>query len=324
MNQAWKKRVEHSEDSKSQNRRQKFACARCKAATSAPITTERAQAQQCPKCFGKRKDARKNQLNELSGSEWALLSKSVEKYPGGRSQKQRTHGAAFPESLAEAHIKTYTKKGDLVVDPFAGVGTTLDVAARLGRRSIGIELSKNFCNIALADLPEADDHRIICDDARNLEAHVAPESANLILTSPPYATLLKSVKGAFAYKWREHSNLNVISNPPPYSKNPKDLGNLTYEDFMTAIGQVMRSTHHVLKDEAYAVWVVKDYRDLKAGVPYVNFHGDVIDVAQMNGFRLWDIRIYDQTQFRPLVVLGYPSTNYYMNIGHSYILVFRK
>lgn len=324
MNQAWKKRVEHVDLAKAKNTHSSFKCSACGSSAKAPVDTERARLLQCAKCYGKRKDKRENQLNDLSGSEWAQLSKSVERYPGVRSEKQRAHGAAFPESLAEAHIKIYTKRGDVVLDPFAGVGTTLDVAARLGRKSVGIELNGNFARIAQSDLPAGKQHRVVCDDARNLGEHVQAESVSLVLTSPPYATLLQSVKGAFAYKWREHSTLKLISNPPPYSKHADDLGNLSYSDFMIAIGQVMRACWIAMKEGGYAVWVVKDYRDLKAGAPYVNFHGDVIAVAQANNFRLWDVRIYDQTQFRPLVVLGYPSTNYYMNIGHSYILVFRK
>jgi len=324
MNQAWKSRVAHVDETKTKNSRIRFNCESCGVASTAPISTERATEKQCTKCFGKRTDKRVNKLNDLSGSEWAQGSKTVEKYPGVRSEKQRAHGAAFPESLAEAHIKIYTKKGDLVLDPFAGVGTTLDVAKRMGRKAIGIELNGNFARIAREDLGSSEEHRVICDDARNLMEHVTPGSASLVLTSPPYATLLKSVKGAFAYKWREHSSIKQISNPPPYSKHADDLGNLTYADFLVATGQVMKATWDALKPGGYAVWVVKDYRDLKAGVPYVNFHGDIIAVAQANNFALWDIRIYDQTQFRPLVVLGYPSTNYYMNIGHSYILVFRK
>jgi hypothetical protein len=144
------------------------------------------------------------------------------------------------------------------------------------------------------------------------------------LTSPPYATLLRTVKGNFAYKWREHSALSVVPNPQPYSKHHADLGNLEYCEFMDVLVSVFRDTYSVLRPKCYAVWVVKDYRDLRADVPYVNFHGDVIQAAEKAKFALWDIRIYDQTKFRPLVVLGYPSRNYYLNIGHSYILVFKK
>jgi hypothetical protein len=144
------------------------------------------------------------------------------------------------------------------------------------------------------------------------------------MTSPPYATLLKTVKGNFAYKWREHSKLSVVANPLPYSRHDADLGNLDYESFMEELAGVFKQSYAALKADSYACWVVKDYRDLKNNVPYVNFHGDVIRAAELTGFVHWDLRIYDQTKFRPLVVLGYPSRNYYLNIGHSYILIFKK
>ena len=51
------------------------------------------------------------------------------------------HSAPFPEWLPEFFIKLFTDPGDMVVDPFAGSGTTLRVAVRLGRRATGIEIS---------------------------------------------------------------------------------------------------------------------------------------------------------------------------------------
>ena len=50
------------------------------------------------------------------------------------------HSAPFPEWLPEFFIKLFTDPGDLVVDPFAGSGTTSRVAQRLGRRALGIEI----------------------------------------------------------------------------------------------------------------------------------------------------------------------------------------
>jgi len=71
-------------------------------------------------------------------SVWEITTKS---YPGA-------HFATFPEEIPELCIKAGTKAGDLVLDPFVGSGTTCAVASRLGRESIGIDLSKEYLKLA--------------------------------------------------------------------------------------------------------------------------------------------------------------------------------
>lgn len=56
----------------------------------------------------------------------------------------KNHSAAFPEELPEWFIKLFTKEKDLVLDPFAGSGTTLQVASRMRRNSIGIEIVPEY------------------------------------------------------------------------------------------------------------------------------------------------------------------------------------
>lgn len=56
----------------------------------------------------------------------------------------KSHSAAYPESLPEWFIKLFTKEGDVVLDPFLGSGTTCKVALDLKRNSIGIELNKEY------------------------------------------------------------------------------------------------------------------------------------------------------------------------------------
>jgi DNA modification methylase len=306
------------------NKKISFNCSNCNTEANATINTGRSDKMLCKDCFGKKKDNRVNRLNNLTGSEWASLSKSIEKYIGFRSEKQKIHGAAFPLSLVENHIKIYTKKGQVVLDPFVGVGTTSQAAETLERKSIGIELNPDFVKMAKKDIINKRDHKIIYDDARSMLKHIEKNSIDFIITSPPYSNLLKKIKGNFGYKWREHSEINMTSNPKPYSISVRDFGNLEYDQFLTEMTKIFESSFLVLKDESYAVWVVKDYRDLENGTPYVNFHSDIITCATKSKFTLWDIRIYDQTAFRPLVVLGYPSRNYYLNMGHSYILIFKK
>jgi len=60
---------------------------------------------------------------------------------------KEAHFATFPEELPETCIKAGTKKGDVVLDIFAGSGTTLRVASKLGRKGIGIELNPEYIKI---------------------------------------------------------------------------------------------------------------------------------------------------------------------------------
>ena len=57
----------------------------------------------------------------------------------------KNHSAAFPESLPEWFIKLFTKEYDMVLDPFMGSGTTIFVANKLNRCSIGIDIIDEYC-----------------------------------------------------------------------------------------------------------------------------------------------------------------------------------
>ena len=63
----------------------------------------------------------------------------------------RNHSAVFPETLPEWFIKLFTKEGDWVLDPFSGSGTTLRVANRLKRNSVGIDISKQYYNMVMEE-----------------------------------------------------------------------------------------------------------------------------------------------------------------------------
>ena len=305
--------------------KKKFICSKCGEETDASTTTERYKQQLCRNCFGKRKDLRTNTLNDLTGAEWAKHSKSIESYPDTRTPNQKEHGACCPKSLARHQIEIYTKAGDVVLDPFMGVGTTMLAAHELGRQCIGIELNPRFAQMCYSEIASKGIQATVYeDDAENLCTHIAENSIDFIITSPPYANLLKNIKGDFAYKWREHSEIDPIKNPAPYSSDEHDIGNMEYSDGISDLSSIMQKCFLVQKQNSYAVWIVKDFRDLKRKKPYINFHGDIIRCAENAGYVLWDIRIFDQTNFRPLVCLGYPSRNYYLNIGHSYMLVFKK
>ena len=89
----------------------------------------------------------------------------------------------FTEALAASIVGYASQPGDLVVDPFAGYGTTVAVAARMGRRAIGIELVPEHLEIARRRTTS--DARLILGDARDL-SRLVDEPIDLVLTSPPY------------------------------------------------------------------------------------------------------------------------------------------
>jgi DNA modification methylase len=60
------------------------------------------------------------------------------------AQSGEAHFAVFPEKIPELCIKAGTKEGDVVLDPFMGSGTTANVAKRLGRKWVGIELNADY------------------------------------------------------------------------------------------------------------------------------------------------------------------------------------
>jgi len=93
--------------------------------------------------------AKKKGFNGLTPTEWTKESRNVWRdLSSTRNKHQLKHGAVFPEKLADKVIKIYTKKGDLVLDPFNGIGTTTVSSFKNNRKSIGIELNKKFIKVS--------------------------------------------------------------------------------------------------------------------------------------------------------------------------------
>ncbi len=90
-------------------------------------------------------DLSAGEFMEATLSVWNILPESAKKIG---------HPAPFPLELAERVIRLYSYVGDVVLDPFAGSGTTCLAARRLGRHYVGVEREKEYCRLAEKRLRE--------------------------------------------------------------------------------------------------------------------------------------------------------------------------
>lgn len=197
----------------------------------------------------------------------------------------------------------YSQPGDLVLDQFAGGGTTLVEAKLLNRNIIGVD-----CNdVALARCEEKIDFEhdgadgtvvVRKGDARNLD-FVADESIDLICTHPPYANIIKYSDGI-----------------------PEDLSQLKIKDFLEAMKPVVNECYRVLKKDKFCAILMGDTRQ-KGCMQPMSF--DVMKIFQDAGFTLKELIIKEQHNCR---ATGYWKTNSvkynFLLIAHEYLFVFRK
>ncbi len=109
----------------------------------------------------------------FSKSEQYHYDPSAVRGPNGRNLRtvwdiptqpyKEAHFAVFPPGLIEPCVALVSEPGDLVLDPFLGSGTTAEVALRMGRQFLGIELNPEYVEIARRrlDRPSADDDPVV-------------------------------------------------------------------------------------------------------------------------------------------------------------------
>jgi len=275
----------------------------------------------------KEENERNKTFNGLTAHEWALYTQSVFALQGvsARNELRLKHGSTYPKELTDRLIKMYSREGDLVFDPFVGIGTTLKSAFSLNRKGVGIELNKEFYNYAIEYLGLNNESfldkqiSLYNDDCRNLEKYLIDNTVQLTITSPPYADYIKhTLKKRQNYAVDEfhirHSRLRQ------YSDDPNDFNNLSYDEFLNEIEKLFRLIYNKTRQKGYLLLVVRNYR--KEG-SYVNFHSDIAEAGKRAGFKWIDVLVWDQSIGARISVTGYPHV-FYTNMRLSYIVVLRK
>ena len=298
---------------------------------------------------GRRPPHPANTLNELPGEEWLYFTKSLltTAYPSELGHAaRRAHGANKPPRLMARVIEFFSRTGEVVLDPFAGVGGTLLGAAiaRGPRRAIGIELDPRWVDVfesvvrnlsaerdgdgpQLADLGTADPGGPRPFDPSGLEMRVGDAlailptletgSIDLIATDPPYNIQLPMTMAGGPLADR-HANRRT--DYAMITESTDDLANAAdYPAFLERMGSVFGELRRVLREGRYAVVIVRDaYQDGR----YLFTGADLAARAAAVGFVPKGDLIWYQagTRLRPY---GYPHA-FVPNIVHQHVLVLRN
>ena len=266
----------------------------------------------------KKEDVRKTskpRANRLDGKAWTRNSISVWSDIRRTPEEARLkHPAMFPSALASRLIECFAAPDDeVVLDPFAGLGSTLVAAAQAGLQGIGVELNREYARIAGERLGlRAHGHAPLLHiaDGRQLARHVSAESVDLVITSPPYWDILTR---------RRTADGKAVRN---YGRDTSDIGRITrYEDFLSALEDVFAQVFAALRPGKYCIVVVMDLR--KHGRFYA-LHSDLAARMESIGFIYDDLIIWDRRQeYNNLRPLGYPYV-FRVNKVHEFVLIFRK
>ena len=277
---------------------------------------------------------RENKLNELSGTEWIKFTKSWFVHrPKPRGDQKIRHPASFPESLVREFILFFTKKGQLVVDPFLGTGSTLVASLETDRAGVGFEIVDKYAEISRKRVAEVLNEKrgrvtltgekatwaeVIQGNSKELSSIWRERGfppADYCITSPPYWSQLK--RNHIRQKDRVEKGLDTV-----YSTDPEDIGNIDdYHEFLREMKIIFDEVYKVMKPNGYLTVITNNV--FFEGKMYPLAFDTVSTLSQEPyGWTPKDERIWLQDD-KSLLPLGVFNA-WVGNRHHQYCLIFRK
>lgn len=180
----------------------------------------------------------------------------------------------FDPVLCEILISWFSPKNCKIIDPFAGGSVRGIVSSFLGRDYYGVDLRQEQIDANEKNFEEIKDYTVDINgnlinqphwyvgDSCNIDSIIKEDSFDFLLTCPPYADLEQ------------------------YSDDPKDLSNMSYDDFLKAYELILSKSIKKLKDNAFGAIVVGDIRDKKGF--YRGFIEDTKDIFKKFGMKLYN------------------------------------
>lgn len=299
-----------------------------------------------------------NRLNDLDPKSWLKFQKSwfVHNPPPRRKDVLR-HPAKFPETLAKEFIEFFTKRGQVVLDPMAGTGSTLVAALHAGRVAYGIELNPAYAEIA-RQVVEKERLQLISAQAHSFDepsngrannvngSDGASDELNTEYGIPLTATVItgNAIDIARHVATFQIPMIDYVLTSPPYwdmlrargaetqktrrstpeldvfySDDPEDLGNMNdYQQFLEKLVQIYANLKPFLRSRAYLTIIVKNVK--KGGKLYPL----AWDLGRRLGefYTLKDEKVWCQNDVR-LAPYGLGNA-WVSNTFHHYCLQFRN
>jgi DNA modification methylase len=271
-------------------------------------------------------DCPEKHLSCISAREWMKNQIGVWQfsYESRDIRDKKVHPAVFPIAMAKRVIEQFTHRGELVLDPFVGSGTTLVAAQDLDRNAVGFDLKQEYVDLAnsrvIKSMPKSICQQIaVCDDARNISSRIAPQTVKLAFTSPPYANMLnrkrknKSRRGDL----RNNDQYNKVEQ---YSQDPRDIGNLPANLFEKEISRIFCNMKPVFEDKAHILINITDAWIDGKRVP---LHINIINAMCSAGYEFKNTIIWDRRNLvNKIGIFGWPSNYITMGTTFEYILDF--
>ena len=225
---------------------------------------------------------------DLPLSVWPTAQRNARAQRAGRYLEiSGTHPAKMLPAIAQRAIATYSAPGDLVLDPMAGIGSTLVEAVHLGRDAIGVEYEPAWADLARANLAHArsqgatGEGEVVCGDARHLASVLDPAVrglVSLVLTSPPYGA---SLHGRVTARPRA----GIAKSHNRYSTDPANLAHVGLAGLLDAMGTVLGGCARVLRPGGYVAMTVRPY--WSAG-RLIDLPGLLVGVGESAGLVLYE------------------------------------
>lgn len=268
-----------------------------------------------------------NHINCMTAKEWIQSQVAIWEFAYKKRdiRDKSIHPAVFPIGLPAKCISLFTHRGELVLDPFVGIGTTLVAAQDLGRNGVGFDLKKEYLKYAKTRLTQetldenSTQQILVNDDAHNIPDYLDEESVSLTVTSPPYANILNRPRTNKSRRGDLRKNGQYLK-VEQYSSDPRDLGTMDGKTYAKTIGQIYKGILPLLRPKSHCIINLTDLWWENKRIP---IHMYVIDTMQDVGYELRNIIIWDRRNLVNRVgIFGWPNNYITLGTTFEYILDF--